>query len=146
MRYILAIQSWTVLLLMAATAHAGVVGWLTSDARDWDFVRKTGGIRISQPVQRDGKNVLLVEYDVSGRTTVTQRPTLINSGLAVRKIEVRQDGAQIVIRDVTQAVEKGAPVGPGHYADLTGIPAGSYRVYYETAGDAAKDLGAVEIR
>ena len=146
MRYILATQSWTVLLLMAATAHAGVVGWLTSDARDWDFVRKTGGIRISQPVLIDGKRLLPVEYDVSGLTTVTEKPTLMNSGLAVRKIEIRQDGAQIVIRVVTQAVEKGALTGPGHYADLTGIPAGSYRVYYENAGDAAKDLGTIEIR
>lgn len=143
MKTILAIAG---LLLVAATVHAGVIGWLTSDVRDWAFVRKTGGIRISQPVMIDGKRLLPVEYDVSGVTTVTEKPTLMNSGLAVRKIEVRQDGAQLVIRVVTQAVEKGTLVGPGHYADLAGIPSGRYRVYYGTAGDAAKDLGTIEIR
>lgn len=134
------------LLISIATVHASVIGWLTSDAQDWDFIQKTGGLRISNPIEKDEKTVLPVEYDVSGLTTVTQKPTLINSGMTVRKIELKRNGSQIIIRVVTQVAEKGTYAGPIHYADLDGLPQGKYRVYYGTAGDAGKNLGEIEIK
>jgi hypothetical protein len=143
MRKILTIAA---LLISASTLHASVIGWLTSDARDWDFVQKTGEIRISKPIQREGKTVLPVYYDVSGFTTVTRKPTLVNSGLTVRKIEVKKDGARITIRVVTQVAEKGTLAGPVHYADLDDFSSGKYQVYYETAGDAENYLGEIEIK
>jgi hypothetical protein len=133
-------------LISTTTLHASVIGLFTSDARDWDFVQRTGGIRISKPIQREGKTVLPVEYDVSGLTTVMRKPTLMNSGLTIRKIEIKRDGAQIIIRVVTQVAEKGTHAGPVHYADLDNPPTGKYRVYYETAGDAEKYLGEIEIK
>lgn len=134
------------LLISTTTLHASVIGWFTSDSRDWDFVQKTGGIKISNPIKKDGKNVLPVEYDVSGLTAVTKKPTLLNSGLTVRKIELKRDGAQIIIRVVTQVAEKGTHAGPVHYAELDDLPPGKYHVFYETAGDAAKNLGEIEIK
>ena len=132
--------------MFTTTLHASVIGWLTSDAQDWDFVQKTGGIRISNPIKKDGKIVLPVEYDVSGLTAVTQKPTLMNSGMTVRKIELKRKGTQIIIRVVTQVAEKGTHAGPVHYADLDDLPPGKYQVYYGTAGDAGKNLGEIEIK
>lgn len=120
---------------LATAAHAGVVGWLSSETRDWQFIQQSGGIRIHPPIKKDGKRVLPVDYWPAG-----------NSGLAVRKIKLKKRGAQIVIRVVTQVVEEGSDTGRVHYVDLTGIPAGSYQVYYETAGDPMKFLGRFEIR
>ncbi len=134
------------LLISTATLHASVIGWLTSDSQDWDFVQKTGGIRISNPIEKDGNTILPVEYDVSGLTTITQKPTLINSGMTVRKIGFKRNGAQIIIRVVTQVAEKGTHAGPIHYADLDGLPPGKYQVYYGTAGDAGRFLGEIEIK
>jgi hypothetical protein len=123
-------------LMLATAAHAGVVGWLTSETRDWQFIQQSGGvIQIHPPIEKDGTRVLPVDYWPK-----------FNSGLAVRKIKLRRQGAQIVIRVVTQVVEEGSDTGRVHYVDLTGIPAGSYQVFYETAGDPAKFLGRFEIK
>jgi hypothetical protein len=134
------------LLIFSSSLHASVIGLLTSDACDWGFVQKTGGIRISNPIKKDGKTVLPVEYDVSGLTTVTRKPTLMNSGLTVRKICLKRDGAQIIVRVVTQVAEKGTHAGHVQYADLDDFPPGKFRVYYETTGDAEKNLGEIEIK
>ena len=122
-------------LALTCAAHAGIVGWFTSEARDWQFVQKSGGIRIAAPVEKDGKKLLPVEYWPKG-----------NSGLAVGKIELKQNGAQLVIRVFTQLVEKGRDTARTHCVDLTGIAAGPFDVFYESAGDPAKLLGRVEIK
>ncbi len=140
----------TILIPIAVTlttaAQGGIVGWLTSDTRTWSFVQQTGGIRIGVPIEKEGRKVLPVEYYVQGIVAITCQPTLMNSGLAVRKIELKKQGAQIVIRVVTQLVEKDSDVGRIHYGDLSDIPKGSYEVFYETAGDTAKSLGTITIR
>jgi hypothetical protein len=134
------------ILALAAPANAGIIGWFTSDTRDWDFVQKTGGIRISAPIQKDGKIFLPVEYCVQGLVAITCKPTLLNSGLAIRKIDLKKKDDQLVIRVVTQLVEKGSDTAQIHYVDLSDIHSGSYEVYYETAGDPRKYLGKVEIK
>jgi hypothetical protein len=117
---------------------------LTSETRDWDFIQKTGGIRISSPIDKGGKLVLPVEYGVQGLTAITCPPTLINSGLAVRKIEIKKIASVLVLRVVTQVFEKGSDTEIVHYVDLDSIPVGSYKVYYETAGDTKKYIGMFE--
>ena len=120
---------------LTSAAHAGIVGWFTAEARDWQFVQRSGGIRIAMPMAKEGKQVLPVEY-------WPER----NSGLAVRTIELKQKGTQIVLRIFTQLVEKGSDTSRTHYVDLSGIAPGPHEVYYETAGDPAKFLGRIEIQ
>jgi len=122
-------------VMFAPMAHAGVAGWLTSEARDWQFIQKSGGVKIGAPLEKSGRTVLPVGYWPEG-----------NSGLAVRKVELKRSGSQIVIRIYTQVAEKGSDTGRVHYGDLAGIPAGRYAVYYETAGDSAKRLGEIVIK
>ena len=122
-------------LALTSATQAGIVGWFTSEARDWQFVQKSGGIRIAAPVEKAGKMVLPVEYWPEG-----------NSDLAVRKIELKQKGAQIVLRVFTQLVEKGSDTARTHYVDLSGVAPGPHEVYFETAGDPAKLLGRIEIK
>ncbi len=134
------------LLALATVASAGVAGWLTSVTRDWSFIQQTGGIRIGVPIEKEGRKMLPIEYDVTGLTTVTCKPTTMNSGLAVRRIEATAKDRQIVIRVVTQVIEKTSKKSTEHFSDLSGIPRGSYDVYYESAGVPEKFLGRVEIK
>ena len=130
----------------ATDASAGIAGWFTSEARDWQFVQQTGGMRVGAPIEKDGKKMLPIEYDVSGLSTITCKPTTMNSGLAVRRIDAVVKDGKIVIRLVTQVVEKSSINGLKHFSDLSGIPRGSYDVYYEIAGDLEKRLGRIEIK
>jgi hypothetical protein len=122
-------------LMVASAGHAGVVGWFTSEERNWAFIQQTGGIRINAPIEREGRTMLPVDYWPEG-----------NSGIAVRKIKLKKFGTRLVIQVVTQVVEKGGNTARVHYVDLSGISAGSFEVYYETAGDPAKHLGHIEIK
>jgi hypothetical protein len=135
-------------LTLATAASAGVVGWLTAQECSWSFVQKTGGIRIGQPVERDGRLVLPVEYDITGTSAgVTQRPTLVNSGLVVRDIKAdRTKNGRIVLVVVSQVIEEGNRPAGLHYAGLEGISTGTYDVYYEDAGDPDKFLGKIQVR
>jgi len=134
------------LFTLVTQSDAGIIGWLTSESRDWQFIQRTGGIRIGAPIDREGTKVLPIEYDVSGLTTITRKPTALNSGLAVRKIEAVKKDKQIILRVFTQLVEESSITGSGHYADLSDIPTGSYEVFYEVAGDKEKLLGQIEIK
>lgn len=138
-----------VLLFLVATpdARAGLVGWLTSSTCSWNTVQQTGGIRIGEPLEKDGRLVLPVEYDASGVTGVTRHPTRINSGLVVRKISTSRIGnGRIIIRVVTQVAEKNSDPGRMHYADLEDFPPGAYSVYYGDADDPAKLLGKIRVK
>ncbi len=140
------LTSTVALLILAVTVNAGIIGWATSESRDWQFIQKTGGIRIGLPIDRDGKFVLPVKYDVSGLSSITCKPTLQNSGLAVRKIELSRKDNYLVLQVYTQVVENTNNKDSVHYVDLSGIPTGSYEVFYEIAGDQEKLLGQIEIK
>lgn len=133
-------------LLTAHAAHAGVVGWLTAKDRSWNYVQQTGGIRIGQPTTQDGKVTLPVDYDPTGVTGVTVRPTVMNSGQAVRRIEAKRvTQNRIVLTVVTQVVEEKSKLGRAHLADLSAIGSGAYDVFYEDAGATEKFLGRINI-
>lgn len=135
-------------LALATVASAGVVGWLTAKECSWSFVQKTGGIRIGQPVEHGGRLFLPVEYDITGTSAgVTQKPTLVNSGLVVRHIKAdRTKNGRIVLTVVSQLIEVGNRPACLHYAELEGISTGAYDVYYEDPGDPDKLLGKIQVR
>jgi hypothetical protein len=138
-----------VLLLWAAPAHAGLLDWFVSRSADWNFIQSTGGIRILTPVTVGGKLLLPVLYDASGMSNITCEPTAVHTGVVVDKIKVSQSGTNIVIR-VTTCLRKdmGSTVGEGryHYADLSGIPPGSYQIFYGRADDPTAVLGQIVIK
>lgn len=140
------IPTISTILIMTSTSYAGVMGWFTSEARDWEFVKKTGGIRVLAPIKMEGRLVLPVEVDPSGLTAITTKPTLMNSGLTVRKIEIRRNGSRLMIRVFTQVAEKGTASGGIHYADLEGVPQGKYTVSYGTEDDPVRTLGEIEVK
>jgi hypothetical protein len=140
-----------VLILWAAPvpARAGLLDWFVSQSADWKTIQSTGGIRVLTPVTIGGKLLLPVLYDASGMSNITCEPTVVHTGVVVDKIKVSQSGTNIVIR-VTTCLRKdmGSTVGDGryHYADLSGIPPGSYQIFYGRADDPAAVLGQIVIK
>jgi len=127
------------LLIITTASEAGIVGLLSSEARDWDFIQKNGGVQIAAPIEKDGKRLLPVTCYIAK----------YNSGLIVRRIEIKQKGSQIAIRIFTSLPEKDSgsnTSGFVSYADITDIPLGHYDVFYEHFGDKAKFIGSMEIR
>jgi hypothetical protein len=82
-------------------------------------------------------------------SNITCEPAVVHSDFVVDKIKVSRDGANIVIR-VTTCLRKdmGSTVGEGryHYADLSGIPPGTYQIFYGSADDPAAVLGQIVIK
>ena len=130
-------------------ASAGLLDWFIPHNADWKFIQSTGGIQILTPKLTDGKMLLPVLYDASGLSEVTCKPTALNSGIVVDRIKVNRIGTSIVLR-VTTCLRKdmGSTEGEGriHYADLSGIPAGTYLICYGRANDPATVLGRIEIK
>ena len=130
----------SVLLLVSATfAFSGVVGFLTRETRNWDFIQAVGGMKVS--MQEDH---LLVDCDVSGVRKVTVEPTVVNSALGVRTVKHQRVGDTIRLRLVTSAIEKGItrsckPI------DLSAYPAGIYTVQYVDSDGTVHPLGKVTL-
>ena len=136
-------------VVAASQARAWLTDWFLSRPADWTFIQETGGIRILPPREIGGKRVLPVVYDASGRTEVTRRPVRTNSVLVVDRIRVRRSGHVLVVGVLTSLrKDTGSTEGMGqlHYADLSGVPGGTYDVFYGRADDPAAQLGRVQIK
>ena len=128
-----------ILIITACFAYAGLAGFLTQEPRSWTFIQSVGGMKISLQ-----GNTLSVDCDVSGTRKVTVKPTMINSGLAVRKLEHKQVGKTIQLSLVTSVFEKGMS-SSCKPLDLSAYPAGAYSVEYRDPAGATHALGRIAI-
>jgi hypothetical protein len=139
------------LLLWAAPApsQAGILDWFLPRTADWNFIQATGGMTVLNLEVSEGKTVLPVLYDASGMSEVTRKPTRLNSGLVVHSIKVTHKGTNLVLVIKTcLRKDLGSTEGAGrvHYADLSGIPKGTYQIFYGRANDPAAVLGQIQIK
>lgn len=128
-----------VFFLTAAFAFSGIAGFFTKETRDWKFVQSVGGMRVSQ---KDSS--LVVECDVSGTRQVTVKPTMVNSGLAVREIRHKRDGNTIYLTLVTSIIEKGITSLPKP-VDLSSFPAGEYSIQYLDQDGGKHAIGKITL-
>lgn len=125
--YVVALVS----LLALSTATASVFGWLTEERADWDFIQKTGGVRIESLVPCEDGWLLTVKYDVSGMTQVTHKPEQINSGMMVRRVIAKPTVSNYIDLEIrTSVIEEGAAPSTLHTCKLPQLRPGDYRVYY----------------
>ena len=128
------------LILSASIAYCGLTGFLTKETRDWKFIQSVGGMKITQK-----ENVLHVDCDVSGLTEVTVKPTIINSGLGVRKLEHKKAGKTIQLSLITSVIEKG--IKPTcKPLDLSSYAPGEYSVVYLDPDGKTHALGKVVLK
>jgi hypothetical protein len=110
----------------------------------WQFVQSVGGIAIDTPTKDLSGWAIPVRADVSGLSTITVKPTLLNSALACVHIVAAVEGQAIYITVVTGLVRSGVnPLCPP--AQLGNVAAGKYRVYYRGPGEKPIELSEAKI-
>lgn len=134
--------------LVIRSVYAGQDSYLaTPSVAAWDFIQSVGGIRVETPQKKgNGQWVLPVICDVSGTTTVTRKPTAMNSGLVVTRMLHRVTGNEIHI-----SVVLNSPLSTSRTSRCTeivvgGVNVGEYRVLYEAPNEAAHALGFVTFK
>lgn len=131
--------------LVLATFMSGLLGFLSASTQTWRDVEATGGIEVMQPVVRDRRLMLPVNYDVSGLRWITCKPTAMNSGQGVWEVRARVRGQAIWVTVLVCLHAPEFPAGGVHYAKLSGVGPGKYTVYYGEPGDRSHPIGSVVI-
>ena len=90
--------------------------------------------------------MLPVVCDVSGLTTVTQKPTKMNSGLVVTRMLSQISGKEIHISVVLNTPLSTSRTSRCTEITLIGVNAGEYRVVYEEPNKPTHALGIVTLR
>lgn len=129
--------------ITGSCACAGVSDWIYG--RSWEFMASVGGVAVDEPIRNpDGSVTLPVKCDVSGLTTITKKPTMINSALVVTGIDKDVEERQILISVHTGLASKNttsvcSAVGLGN------IPPGEYQVYYYGSDRKKHPIGKVAV-
>src|SRR5262245_57704563 len=77
-------------------AHAGLSTWWFGEP--WSFIESVGGIRVTGAQRNaDGSVSLDLDCDVSGLRTITTSPTMINSALGVRSVDVKRKDSTLIV-------------------------------------------------
>ena len=135
-------------VLALAPAYGGQDSYLTtSHVASWEFIQSVGGIRVGVPEKKENGSWLLpVVCDVSGLTTVTHKPTAINSGLVVTRMLYHVSGGEIRISVVLNTPLSTSRTSRCTDVTLNGINAGKYPVQYEETNGSTHVLGTITIR
>lgn len=129
-------------------AYGGQDSYLaTSHVASWEFIQSVGGIRLGKPEKKEnGSWVLPVVCDVSGLTTVTHKPTTMNSGLVVNQMLYQVSGSEIRISVILNTPLSTSRTSRCTHVNLSDINTGEYRVLYEEPNRSTHALGNITIR
>jgi hypothetical protein len=116
----------------------------TSHLATWDFIQSVGGIRVGNPEKKgDNSWALPVVCDVSGLTTVTQKPTTMNSALVVTKMLYKVSGKEIRISVVVNTPLSSSRTSRCSEIAMGTTSAGEYKVLYQESSKVTHALGTV---
>lgn len=134
--------------LAAVPAYGGQNSYLaTSHVASWEFIQSVGGIRLGEPAKKEnGSWVLPVVCDVSGLTTVTRKPTTMNSGLVVTRMLYQVSGREVRISVVLNAPLSTSRTSLCTEVTLSNINNGEYRVLYKEQNRSTHALGTITLR
>jgi hypothetical protein len=107
-------------------------------------MQSVGGIRVGKAEKTAGGSwTLPVVCDVTGLNTITQKPTAMNSGLAVTRMLHRVTGDEIHISVVLNVPIGVSPTSQCSPVVVSGINAGEYKILYEESDKTLHSLGVV---
>ena len=126
-------------IALSPAIQAGLPGLITARHVDWSFIESVGGMKVNFD-----KRELSVSCNVSGTEEISNKPTMVNSGIGVRKLKLSRAGSTIRLAVVTSVLEKGISPKCGN-VDLSKYPAGTYTVVYLNPDGTTHPLGSVVI-
>lgn len=135
-------------LAIVTASCSTLAGFVTSSHVDWSFVQTVGGMKVGnpQPISK-GSWSIPIECDVSGLTTVTTKPTTLNSSLVVKNVKCMTKQDRILIWVVTCVVTE--RYKESHWTNnitLKGMDKGKYRVQYLNSDGSLVDIRLIELR
>ncbi len=146
----------TVTLFQSSPASAsisqsisGVMGsifnWIAPNTRTWEFMQSVGGITVGEPTRNaNGEVSLPVQCDVSGLTTITHKPTGLNSALIVWRISQKIKGNEVYLAVKTGVYDNKSSRVCGSVM-LGDLPAGQYKIYYQGPESQKHFLAEVKV-
>jgi hypothetical protein len=116
---------------------------------DWSFIQSVGGLQVGQALQQSVQHTWRVPLycDLSGKQTFTQTPTLVNSGMIIKKTIAKQEGHNIFISlQVEKPVWTSNPSRAQCGVILLESSAGVHEVLYKDATGKSVHVGFVEFK
>ena len=119
----------------------------TAKHADWNFIQDVGGLEVSEPEYISGEGWYLpVRCDVSGLQSITAKPKLVNSGLAVKEVKARVKDNRIQIWVVYCLVSNDSPSCISKGVFIKDIKEGSYKVEYLNNDGSVVPIRGVELK
>ena len=135
-------------LAIVSISCSTVAGWVTTSRIDWSFIQTVGGIRVGDPQPLSKGNwIIPIECDVSGLTTVTVKPTTVNSALVVKDIRCKTRRDTILVWAVACVVTE--RYRESHWTQgisVKGTKPGKYTVQYLNPDGTTVDIRSIELR
>lgn len=132
-----------IFLLLSLISCSGVINSATAQHQNWKFIESVGGLNIG--AQDKNPNWLNIRGDVSGLTEYSTKPTLLNSGLAVKEVNKKIVDSRIQIYVVTTVISKKYSQTKIYGVNITGVKKGKYLIQYLNPDGSTVDLKEVEI-
>jgi hypothetical protein len=118
-----------------------LIGCSTSERRDWSFMRAVGGITVVG--QDKNPNRLILRGDISGLKEFSNKPTQINSALALKMIASEIHDSTIQIYVLTTLVSDRYRNTEISGVSISGVKKGRYMVQYKNPDGTTVDLKEV---
>ena len=114
-----------------------------SEHRDWTFIQQTGGLVVAG--QDKNPNWLLLRGDVSGLYEFSEKPTLVNSAIALKEVKAKYKENKIQVYVVTTLVSDKYKETEITGVNISGLKSGQYTVQYLNPDKTTIDLKTIEI-
>lgn len=127
---------------LCCVALALLASAAAAQQQPWSFVQAAGGLRLGKPMPRPTGWVLPVDANVSGLSTITARPTVVNPALVCNETLAALDGQALYLTVVTRSAGSGGTSRcPPVF--ISNALAGRYTVFYRYGGEAPVRIGEV---
>ncbi len=102
---------------------------------DWAFIQSVGGIKIDEPYLTKDGWFLPVQCDVSGLTTITNKPTTMNSALKCVKVGYFKKKSSVFITIYTGSIGYRNKTCRCDGINIGHLKEGEYSIYYKYKND-----------
>lgn len=120
-----------------------LIGCFASEHRDWSFMQAVGGITVVG--QDKNPDWLILRGDISGLREFSNKPTQINSALALKKVEAEIHDSTIQIYVITTLLSDSNRGTEISGVSISGAKKGRYMVQYKNQDGTTVDLREVSI-
>ncbi len=128
-----------------AMLFIGGCGIVVPKKMPWSFVESVGGMAVDAPRVEGETLILPVRADVSGLSTITMKPTTMNSALLCPATYAKVKGHDILVAITTDVAGRGNKSSACPPAKLRAPAAGKYQVFYGDQREGAVALGEITI-